>query len=84
MEPASGLSVYREGTSVTNAINTETIGKRIAEYPGEWVAVDADRNRVVAHNVLLARLVVEIPAAVSKPAVYYSAVKDGPRQVLVV
>lgn len=69
---------------VGTKINTQTVGKRLAKYPGEWVVVDADNNRIVAHDVCFAAAVEATPRSTKKPNVYFAAPTDGAEKLLTI
>jgi hypothetical protein len=52
------------------------VGEKVAKFPGEWVVVDADRGKVVAHNECLKDAVDATPAKTQKPNVYFATPSD--------
>lgn len=52
------------------------VGEKVAKYPGEWVVVDADKGKVVAHNPSLEAAVNATPATTQKPNVYFATPTD--------
>lgn len=63
-------------------IGARAVSKKLARYPGEWVILDGESGRVVAHDESFGVALRAMPKSTKKPTVYFSPRTDGAEMML--